>query len=124
MKVAIPRYDQRIAPRFGFTQDVLVVELEGRGVRSTESVAVDRRFPHQIPELLHCKGVQVVLTGGINVDFQEMFRALGIKVIWGLIGTPEEALEAFVSGRVSPGMGRCPGGAQRRRRRGCGVPRP
>jgi predicted Fe-Mo cluster-binding NifX family protein len=124
MKVAIPRYEQRIAPRFGFTQDVLVVELEGGGVRTTESLPVDRRFPNQIPELLHGRGVRVVLTGGINVDFQEMFRALGIEVIWGLIGTPDEALEAYVSGRLSPGMGRCPGGGRRRRRRGCGMPRP
>jgi predicted Fe-Mo cluster-binding NifX family protein len=114
MKIAIPRYRGRISPRFGFTQDILLVEMDDAGGRSREVFAVDSLMPHEIPEKLHDKGVQAVLTGGINAEFQSLFRELGIQVIWGLIGTPEETLEAYLSGQLAPGMGRCPG----RRRNG------
>jgi len=117
MRIAIPRYEGRISPRFGFTQDVLLVEVEEGGSGRSEVLSVRRLFPHEIPAYLHGKGVQVVLTGGINLEFQELFRALGIEVIWGLIGTPEEALDAYLAGRVAPGMGRCPGPGRHRRRR-------
>ena len=120
MKVAIPRYEGRISPRFGFTQDVLVVEVGEEGTDSRQILPVNRLFPQEIPGHLHGKGVRVVLTGGINAGFQSLFRALDIEVIWGLIGTPEEALKAYLSGQLAPGMGRCPGGGrhQGRRRRG------
>ncbi len=117
MKIAIPRYGGRISPRFGFTQDVLLVDVGEGGGDSREVLPVGGLFPQEIPAYLHSKGVRVVLTGGINREFQDLFRALGIEVIWGLIGTPEEALEAYLAGRVAPGMGRCPGLRRHRRRR-------
>ena len=118
MKVAIPRYEGRISPRFGFAQDVLVADLAGVGDPHSEILSLERCFPEEIPRMLHAKGVQVVLTGGINFHFQDLFRALGIQVIWGIMGTPEEAVEAFLNGKLVPGMGRCPSGKHRRRRRG------
>jgi len=107
MKVAIPRYEGRISPRFGFTQDILIVDLENGKIQSRESIPVERYLPGEIPDLLFQKGVRVVLTGGINLQFQDMFRERGIEVIWGLIGTPEEALEAFFMGKIESGVGRC-----------------
>jgi predicted Fe-Mo cluster-binding NifX family protein len=118
MKIAIPRYAERISPRFGFTQDILVVDMGANGIQSREIIHLDRRFPHEIPELLARKGVQVMLTGGINLHYQTLLRTMGIQVIWGLIGTPEDALEAFVAGEIRPGMGRCPAGRRRHRHRG------
>lgn len=118
MKVAIPRYEGRISPRFGFTQDILVVDLENETIRSRESIPVQRYLPVEIPDLLFQKGVRVVLTGGINLQFQEMFRERGIEVIWGLIGTPEEALEAFCMGKIASRVGRCRGRKRKRYRSG------
>ncbi len=117
MKIAIPRYRGRVSPRFGFTEDVLVMELEGDKITGQETLALDGCLPHEIPRLLHQRGVHVVLTGGINAVFQEMFRALGILVIWGLIGTPQEALSAYITGVQSPAPGQC---LRRRMRRARG----
>jgi len=118
MRVAIPRYNGRISPRFGFTQDILIVDLVGTDIRSQEILPMDRHLPHEIPNMLSGKGVEVVLTGGMNLQFQNLFRAHGIKVLWGLIGTPEEALDAYLAGDITPGMGLCPfrGRGQRHRR--------
>jgi predicted Fe-Mo cluster-binding NifX family protein len=118
MKVAIPRYEGRISPRFGFMEDILLVEIERERILSREIIPVERYLPIEIPEILVQKGVGVVLTGGINLQFQEMFRERGIEVIWGLIGTPEEALEAFCMGRIATDMGRLKGRKRKRFRGG------
>ena len=119
-KVAIPRYAGRIAPRFGFTEDILLVELSESGSALRKVISARNHLPHDIPELLAGEGVRVVLTGGINHQFQSLFQSYGIDVIWGLIGTPEDALEAFLTGGLSPGMGRCPEGRRRQSRHGQG----
>lgn len=121
MKIGIPRYRERIAPRFGFTEDVLILELEGDRVVGREVIKLDGYFPHQIPALLQQKGVKVVITGGINTAFQEMFRALDVQVFWGLIGTPEDGLKAYLGGTYQRVRGACPG---RRFRRGQSRSRP
>jgi predicted Fe-Mo cluster-binding NifX family protein len=115
MKIAVPRYAGRISPRYRFTEDILLVDVGNRSIGSREIVPIDGYFPLQVPPLLHKKGVEVVLTGGMNLHFQRLFRALGIKVIWGLIGTPEEALEGYLSGQLTPGMGRCQVGCRKHR---------
>lgn len=121
MKIGIPRYRERIAPRFGFTEDVLILELDGNQVVGWEVIRLDGYFPHQIPALLHQKGVEVVITGGINSVFQEMFRALDMEVFWGLIGTPEDGLKAYLGGVPADFRGACRG---RRLRRGQNRSRP
>ncbi len=121
MKIGIPRYRERIAPRFGFTEDVLILELDGNQVVGREVIRLDGYFPHQIPALLHQKGVDVVITGGINTVFQEMFRALDMQVFWGLIGTPEDGLKAYLGGVPADFRGACRG---RRLRRGQNRSRP
>jgi len=118
MKVAVPRYGGRIAPRFGFVEDVLIAEVDEDGVRSVEVLPAARRTPWEIPGVLHRKGVRVVLTGGIHGQFQALFHSFGIEVIWGLIGTPEEALDAYLSGRLVAETERCLG--RRRHRHGKG----
>jgi len=115
MKIAILRYRERVAPRYGFSEDVLIVDLVGREARDQEVIPLRGWFPYEIPKLLKEKGVEVVIAGGINRVFQEMFRSFGIEVVWGFIGTPEEALAAF-SVRGADGW-RVPCGRRRARRR-------
>lgn len=117
MRIAVPRYLSRIAPRFGFTEDVLIVEVQGQEVTSEEVIPLDGYAPHEIPNLLSKIGVQVVLTGGISDFFQEIFRALGIEVVWGLIGPPEEGIKRYISRELDAAPDRCFG---LRARRGCG----
>jgi hypothetical protein len=56
----------------------------------------------------------VVISGGMNQHFQSLFRRRGIEVIWGIIGEADDVLAAFMTGRLSPGMGCCLGRRKRR----------
>ena len=116
MKLAIMLYGTRVAPRFGFSQGALVVEVSNQQEIRRKTMEVGKHYPEQIPEILGKEGVELVISGGINHHFQNLFRLRGIEVIWGIIGEADDVLTTFKSGQLTPGMGRCPEGRKRRRR--------
>jgi predicted Fe-Mo cluster-binding NifX family protein len=116
MKLAIMLYGKRISPRFGYSQGVLIVEVNGQEEVRRRTIGLERYYPEQIPELLREADVEVVISGGMNHYFQNLFRSRGIQVIWGIIGDAEDALGAFRAGQLAPGMGSCPRSGRKRKR--------
>jgi predicted Fe-Mo cluster-binding NifX family protein len=115
MKVAIMLYGTRVSPRFGYSQGVMVVEVSDHQEIRRKTLETDDYYPEQIPTVLGNEGVEVVISGGMNKHFQELFRSQGIQVIWGIIGEANDALAAFRDGQLTPGMGCCPEGRRARR---------
>ncbi len=116
MKLAIMLYGTRVSPRFGYSQEILIAELSGLQTIRRKTLETGKYYPEQVPELLSKEGVEVVISGGMNQHFQNLFRLRGIEVIWGIIGEADDVLATFSSGELTPGMGRCPEGRKRRRR--------
>jgi predicted Fe-Mo cluster-binding NifX family protein len=116
MKVAIMLYGTRVSPRFGYSQGVMVVEVSAHQEIRRKTLETDAYYPEQIPTVLGNEGVEVVISGGMNKQFQDLFRSQGIQVIWGIIGEANDALAAFRDGQLTPGMGCCPEGRRARRR--------
>ena len=117
MKLAIMLYGTRISPRFGYSQAVMIVEVSGREEIRRNTLEIADYYPEQIPVVLSKEGVEVVISGGMNHHFQNLFRLRGIEVIWGIIGEADEVLRVFKSGQLTPGMGFCQRGRGRRQRR-------
>ena len=116
MKVAIMLYGTRVSPRFGYSPGVMIVEMSGREEIRRKTLETDDYYPEQIPVVLGKEGVEVVISGGMNKHFQDLFRFQGIQVIWGIIGEANDALTAFRGGKLTPGMGCCPEGRGPRQR--------
>ena len=114
MKLAIMLYGTRVSPRYGYSQGVLIVELDNQGEFARKTLEIGKYYPEKVPELLSKEGVEVVISGGMNQYFQNLFHLHGIDVIWGIIGEANDALAAFRDGQLAPGMGCCP---ERRRTR-------
>ena len=108
MKIAIPIYADRVAPRFRYCRKFLVIELKNKQEQKREELTLDIEDPIQIAEILARAGVDQILSGGMNSDFQREFRLRNIGVIWGLIGEAEDVLAAYLKGKVFAGMGPCP----------------
>jgi len=119
MKVAIPLYGNRISPRFGYTSDFLIVELQGKKEIDRKILTTEINHPARMADRLASEGVSLVLSGGMNAHFQEQFRLRNIGVIWGLIGEADDVLATYLDGQVFSGMGPCPvrGRGRRMRRR-------
>ena len=105
MKVAIMLYGTRVSPRFGYSQGVMVVDVSGHQEIRRKTLETQDYYPEQIPVVLSKEGVEVVISGGMNNYFQDLFRSQGIQVIWGIIGEANDALAAFRNGQLTPGMG-------------------
>jgi predicted Fe-Mo cluster-binding NifX family protein len=118
MKLAIMLYGTRVSPRFGYSDGVLIVEVNKQKEIDRKTMEVRNYFPEQIPEILDEAGVQAVISGGMNHRFQNLFRVRGIEVIWGIIGEADDALTAFSCGQLTPGMGFCPSEQKRKKFRG------
>jgi predicted Fe-Mo cluster-binding NifX family protein len=116
MKVAIMLYGTRVSPRFGYSQGVMIVEVSGHQEIPKKTLETVDYYPEQIPIVLGKEGVEVVIAGGMNNHFQNLFRSQGIQVIWGIIGEANDALAAFRDGQLTPGMGCCPEGRRPRQR--------
>ena len=116
MKLAIMLYGTRGSPRFGYSQGVMVVEGSGHQDIHRKTLETDDYYPEQIPLVLSKEGVEVVISGGMNKHFQDLFRSQGIQVIWGIRGEANDALYAFRDGQLTPGMGCCPEGRRPRQR--------
>ena len=114
MKLAIMLYGTRVSPRYGYSQGVLIVEVSSQGEFVRKTLEIGKYYPEKIPELLSKEGVKVVISGGMNQHFQNLFRLRGIDVIWGIIGEADDVLADFMNDRLSPGMGCCPAGRRRR----------
>jgi predicted Fe-Mo cluster-binding NifX family protein len=116
MKLAIMLYGTRVSPRFGYSQGVMIVEVsDHQGIRK-KTLETKDYYPEQIPIVLGKEGVEVVIAGGMNNHFQDLFRSQGIQVIWGIIGEANDAVAAFKDGQLTPGMGCCPEGRRPRQR--------
>jgi hypothetical protein len=60
-------------------------------------------------EILANKKVRVLISGGIQKRFQEMFHDHEINVIWGVAGQLNNVLRAFRKGRLQCGIGNVDG---------------
>jgi len=122
MKVAIPLYGNRVSPRFGYTRDFLIVEIDDNKEISRKILTMEINHPARIADSIAREGVSLILGGGMNPCFQEQFRLRNIAVIWGLIGEADDVLATYLNGQVFSGMGPCPAKSRRRRIRQRGVP--
>ena len=108
MKLAVMLYGRRVAPRFGYSQRALIVEIDDHRQVHRKALGMNSYHPEQIPKVLRDEGVDLVIAGGINRQFQDLFREHGIAVIWGIIGDVDDVLAAYRAGQLVVGMEGCP----------------
>jgi len=103
MKIAItslgPKLEDKVDPRFGrchyfilFDTDTNKSEaIENTGAQGMGGVGI------QSGQIMADKGVKVVLTGSCGPNAFQTLQAAGIKVITGVNGTVQEAIDKFKS---------------------------
>jgi predicted Fe-Mo cluster-binding NifX family protein len=104
MKIAVsataPGVDAEVDPRFGRCQYFIIVDPE-----SMEFEALDNSNAMasggagiSTAQMIASKGVEIVLTGNCGPNAHQTLSAVGIKVITGVSGKINDAIEAFKAG--------------------------
>jgi predicted Fe-Mo cluster-binding NifX family protein len=103
MKVAIPLFKDRISPRFDFSPEIWIVELDNGEVVNQEKWPIDTFDLQQRIDQLTSKGVHKIICGGIDSFCIDQLGNRGIDVIHNVAGEAGKALNLFIRGVLRPG---------------------
>jgi predicted Fe-Mo cluster-binding NifX family protein len=95
--------DSVVSPHFGRCPYFVLVELDGREVRSVKGVSnpyYGHHQPGQVPGFIHSHGADVMLTGGMGGRAISFFQQYGIQAVTGASGTVRLALEQYLGGSL------------------------
>jgi predicted Fe-Mo cluster-binding NifX family protein len=105
MKIAItangPALDAGIDPRFGRCQYFIIVDPETMQFKALENSGAMAGGGAGIStaQMIAGKGVEVVLTGNCGPNAYEVLSAAGIKVVTGVAGKVQDAIQGYKSGK-------------------------
>jgi len=104
MKIAIPLFGDRISPRFDFSPEVWIIEVEkGEVLRQERLSTANLNLPQRL-EQIASNGVDKVICGGIDGFCQNQLGSKGIDVVQDVIGDAEIVFDLFMKGRLRPGF--------------------
>ena len=106
MKIAItstgPKLEDKVDPRFGRCHYFILFDTESNKFEAIENTGAQGMVGVGIQsgQIMADKGVETVLTGNCGPNAFQTLQAAGIKVITGVTGTVQEAIDKFKSGEL------------------------
>ena len=106
MKIAItstgPKLEDKVDPRFGRCHYFILFDTESNKFEAIENTGAQGMggVGIQSGQIMADKGVETVLTGNCGPNAFQTLQAAGIKVITGVTGTVQEAIDKFKSGEL------------------------
>jgi predicted Fe-Mo cluster-binding NifX family protein len=107
MKVCIPVEGTMVSQHFGHTPEFLIATIEDGKIVSRKVEKSPGHEPGLLPKLMASWGVTHVITGGLGKRALDLFNERNIQVISGVTGTADEALKAFLQGKLVAGENLC-----------------
>jgi len=95
--------DSAVSPHFGRCPYFVLVDVEGREIKTVQTIAnpyYGHHQPGQVPSFVHSQGADVMLTGGMGGRAVEFFEQAGIRPVTGANGTARHAIEQFLDGSL------------------------
>ena len=115
MKVAIPRFQERVAPCFEYSATIAIFTIESGRVAEQQDFTLQSRLALDRVRLLRDQEVDVLICGGLQDSFEDLVKARGIAVISWVTGEVEPLLARFLRGELTAGTkhgSRSPGAAE------------
>jgi predicted Fe-Mo cluster-binding NifX family protein len=104
MKIAIPLFGNRVSPRFDFSPEMWIVEVEkGEVVGQEKFSTANLNLPQRLGQITS-NGVVKLICGGIDGFCRDQLAGRGIDVIQDVIGDAEIVIDLFIRGRLRPGL--------------------
>jgi predicted Fe-Mo cluster-binding NifX family protein len=113
MKIAIPILGSRVSPRFDFSPEVWIIDVERGEVVGQEKLPTAHLNLSQRLEQIASNGVDQVICGGIDGFCQNQLESGGIDIVQDVMGDAEIVFDRFMEGRLQPGL-YCEGKGRRR----------
>lgn len=106
MKIAITsmgaKLEDKVDPRFGRCHYFILFDTETKKFEAMENTGAQGMggVGIQSGQIMADKGVEIVLTGSCGPNAFQTLQAAGIKVVTGVSGTVQEAIDKYKSGEL------------------------
>ena len=104
MKIAIPLFDRRIAPRFDCARSFLLAVAQNGEVIECQEVPVVRWTPLERVRKLSDWGVDTLICGGIDKVSARGFIFHRVRLYSLVTGVAEDALDSLLKGELESGI--------------------
>mgnify|MGYP004427995065 CR=1 FL=1 len=101
MIIAVTCQDNQVFQHFGHTPAFAVYEVADGKVVQKQLLSTGDSGHGALAGVLADRGVKVLLCGGIGAGAQQMLAAAGIKLVGGVSGDVDAALEAYLNGTLA-----------------------
>lgn len=106
MRVAIPRFQEEIAPCFEYSATIAIFEIENSTIVDQLDFSLQSSIAFDRLRLLRDQQVDTLICGGIEDRFEDMVRAHGIETVSWVSGNVETILKQYLQGTLTAGEAR------------------
>ncbi len=100
MIIAVASEGTQVTEHFGHCGNFILYHIENKRIARSESFANPGHRPGYLPNFLHDKGVNVIISGGMGSGAIEIFNEKNIEVVLGASGDAREAVESYLGGTL------------------------
>ena len=101
MRIGVTYEEGKIFQHFGHTEQFKLYDVENGEVKNTQVVDTNGQGHGALADFLTRAGVQILICGGIGGGAKTAFSEAGIKLFGGVSGDADEAVDAFISGKIA-----------------------
>ena len=101
LKIAIPRFQERVAPCFEYSATIAIFTVEDGRVIDQQDFSLQSRLTLDRVRLLRDQEVDVLICGGMQDSFEDLVKARGIEVISWVKGEVETILRRYLRGQLT-----------------------
>ena len=103
VKIAVPLFDRRVAPRFDCAGDFLFAAVENGEIVECRKLPASGWNRRQRVKKLSELGVDILICGGIDKQSARLLVFYGIRMYTWVTGMAEDALRSFLKGDLESG---------------------
>lgn len=111
MRIAISTDGDFVSAHFGRCPHFTIVNIDGGKILDKEVIENPGHHPGFIPQFLHEKNVDCIVTGGVGRRANSSFNEFGIKVVVGVSGRIDEILGKLQKGTLEGSESLCKPGS-------------
>jgi len=100
MKIGIPLWEDKISPVLDTASRFLVIETEGKKELSRYETYMEEQGVSHLCFRIQGLGIGVLICGAVSRRLLEKLVALGMQIIHGISGHPEEVFKAYLQGNI------------------------
>lgn len=107
MIIGIATENNNVSQHFGHCKGFTIYEVENSSVKSKQFLSNPSHKPGFLPEYLHEKGINVIISGGMGAGAIQLFNEKSIQIVTGAQGNVDDVVNNYIEGKLQSSESVC-----------------